>query len=173
MGATASLILEKAKARWKEIIAPYTLEGAALASSLLRAARYNEITTASRLLEYGYGADVETSTYDGRTAIMFAAQDGRVGTVQFLIAHGANVNRADEDGHTPLHCSSVNGHLSTVGLLLDNGAEVNQECHELGNTAAMYAAQIGATLICLELLDRGGAIDPLHLTGAFAPLHRA
>lgn len=88
-------------------------------------------------------------------------------------AHGANVNRADEDGHTPLHCSSVNGHLSTVGLLLDNGAEVNQECYELGNTAAMYAAQIGATRICLELLDRGGAIDPLHLTGAFAPLHRA
>lgn len=51
---------------------------------------------------YRYGADVEASTYDGRTAIMFAAQDGRVGTVQFLIVRTRTVRTHRTDAsHAP------------------------------------------------------------------------
>lgn len=59
------------------IVGACRIAGAALASSLLRAARYNEITTASRLLEYGQGASALTAVNErGDTALMLAAEMG-------------------------------------------------------------------------------------------------
>lgn len=111
------------------------------------------------------GADLEYS-FERKTALEFAAGNGKLGAVRELIKagainvsaplryasekghlavgrelikNGAWVNWKDEDGDAPLILASRNGHGKFARMLIQNGADVNTE-NEYGATAAMYAA---------------------------------
>ncbi len=57
-------------------------------------------TTRSSLLLDG-GADPDQTDGQGRTPLLFAAQQGRLALVRLLLEHGADPRIADADGRTP------------------------------------------------------------------------
>jgi ankyrin repeat protein len=61
----------------------------------------------------------------GFTAMLFAAREGHVHSLQALLAAGADINLADPDGTTPLIVALMNGHWDAAKLLIDSGADVN------------------------------------------------
>ncbi|MEP6789278.1 MAG: ankyrin repeat domain-containing protein [Acidobacteriota bacterium] len=58
--------------------------------TLITAARNERIETMDVLLKAG--ADINMRSYDGRTAIMYAAGEGKIYSVRFLIEKGADLN---------------------------------------------------------------------------------
>ena len=66
----------------------------------------------------------------GRTALMYAALNGHLETVRYLVGNGAKVNIMDSSGNTALHYATHHvrqqtGHLNVVQYLVHNGADVD------------------------------------------------
>jgi ankyrin repeat protein len=65
-------------------------------------------------------------TQGGLTALMFAAREGHLDTVQALVDCGADVNQVDPGDHSsPLIVATLNGRFDTAMYLLDHGADPN------------------------------------------------
>ncbi|CAL4902523.1 unnamed protein product [Urochloa decumbens] len=78
-----------------------------------------------------------------RTALHFAAREGRTDVCQFLIEElGLPVDPKDDDCETPLIHAARQGHLDTAKYLLDHGANPSV-ASSLGATALHHAAGIG------------------------------
>ncbi|EFO27433.2 hypothetical protein LOAG_01053 [Loa loa] len=71
------------------------------------------------------GANINTSTVDGLTALHQAVIDGKPKMVQFLVEHGANVNAQDNEGWTPLHAAACCGNVDLVEYLCGEGADIS------------------------------------------------
>ena len=71
------------------------------------------------------GADIESRSAKGWTALHVAAGFARVSIISYLVRHGANVNTVDEDGDTPLITATALGCQYTVQMLLTSGADPN------------------------------------------------
>ncbi len=61
----------------------------------------------------------------GKSALMYACQNGHYKMVDMLITKGVDVNKWDENEYTPLILSCVHGHKEIVECLLKNGAKVD------------------------------------------------
>ena len=78
---------------------------------------------------------------DGMTALHFAAQNGNIAIVQFLIENGADIKAQDTVfSRTALHFAAENGNLETVKYLVEHGADI-QDRDNFGATAFHYAAK--------------------------------
>lgn len=63
----------------------------------------------------------------GLTPLLFAAREGNVETVKFLLDAGAPIGQVSEGDHTsPMLMAAINGHFDIVQLLLARGASPNQ-----------------------------------------------
>ncbi|VDK66476.1 unnamed protein product [Onchocerca ochengi] len=71
------------------------------------------------------GANINTTTVDGLTALHQAVIDGKPKVVQFLVEHGANVNAQDNEGWTPLHAAACCGNVDLVEYLCSEGADLS------------------------------------------------
>ncbi|KAL3995317.1 Ankyrin repeats (3 copies) family protein [Acanthocheilonema viteae] len=71
------------------------------------------------------GANINTTTVDGLTALHQAVIDGKPKMVQFLVEHGANVNAQDNEGWTPLHAAACCGNVDLVEYLCAEGADLS------------------------------------------------
>lgn len=76
------------------------------------AARHGDADLLARMIQHG--ADVNTATFDGCTALHAAA--GHVESkvrvddlINMLVEAGASVDALDEDGYTPLHLACAKG----------------------------------------------------------------
>ncbi|WP_411849346.1 ankyrin repeat domain-containing protein [Stenotrophomonas sp. LGBM10] len=65
---------------------------------------------------------------DGWTALTFAAKDGNVSVVNFLIEKGADINKLEGGGNSPLYWAAKYGHEDIVALLLRHGANIHHKC---------------------------------------------
>lgn len=104
---------------------------------------------ARRLIEAGAPADTQGTR--GSTALMNAADSGRVDRVAFLLEHGASVDLKNDDGNTALYFAATSGQVEVVKLLLHKGADpdsVNKSAqtpisgafyHGIGNTPPIEA----------------------------------
>jgi ankyrin repeat protein len=63
------------------------------------------------------GAQVEGSSFDGRTALMMAAMFNRVEVVDYLIGKGADPRAKDANGITALDAAKTMGAVDTVAQL--------------------------------------------------------
>ncbi|KAK6014398.1 ankyrin repeat protein [Ostertagia ostertagi] len=71
------------------------------------------------------GADINTATVDGLTALHQSVIDSKPDMVRFLCEKGADVNAQDNEGWTPLHAAACCGNLAIVKYLCQNGARLN------------------------------------------------
>ncbi|KAI6193508.1 Ankyrin repeat protein [Aphelenchoides besseyi] len=70
------------------------------------------------------GANVNTSTIDGVTALHQAVIDCKFEMVQFLVTKGADINAQDNEGWTPLHAAVCCGNISIIRYLCEKGADI-------------------------------------------------
>jgi ankyrin repeat protein len=84
------------------------------------------------------GIDVNVTDEHGQTALMLAADQGHIDTVNFLLQYRASLDLQNKLGGTALMMASFNGHLEVVTELLKAGANVNAEAKN-GATALIQA----------------------------------
>ncbi len=107
---------------------------------LVLVAYLGEAEEVARLL--GQGADAnETDRFYGRTALMWAAEQGHPEVAKLLLDKGADVNAKTGEGWTALMSAAVGRDLEVVRLLLDKGADVNAEGSFHRRTALMWAVE--------------------------------
>ncbi|XP_041856774.1 ankyrin repeat and SOCS box protein 9-like isoform X2 [Melanotaenia boesemani] len=99
-----------------------------------------------------------------------AAHNGRVLTLQRLLAQGACVNLSTLDQVSPLHGACMQGHTACAKLLMENGANVNSSTVD-GKTALSEACAQG-NVTCVSLLLQHGA-TPLGSSQSSSPIHWA
>ena len=107
--------------------APATTEAAApvlsqneLNKQVWDAAQAGDAATVSTLLQQG--ADANTATASGETALHAAVAAGSLPAVMQLVDKGANVNAATASGWTPLHHAARFGRADAANYLLKQGA---------------------------------------------------
>lgn len=93
----------------------------------------------------------------GRSALWWAAAEGRSAEVERLAARGEPLDSADVDGETPLLAALRLGHLQTAALLVARGADIHRAAHH-GVTPLQLTVAGGHVELSAELL-RAGA-DP-------------
>ena len=85
------------------------------------------------------GAAVNHQNDDGRTALMYAAENGDTQAVNALLKSGASVNVADNDGETALMKAAAGScNEDTVRALLSAGADLNARDHKGRNALASF-----------------------------------
>ncbi|HAD70684.1 MAG TPA: hypothetical protein DCF94_01550, partial [Gammaproteobacteria bacterium] len=114
------------------------------------------------------GADVNTETRYGITALSLAAMNGNGELVELLLDAGAYSNESLEGGETILMIAARAGSLKAVKALLAAGADFNAQ-EQRGQTALMWAAAEGHTSVVKALIDAGGNINR-KLGSGFTPL---
>ncbi|XP_078159764.1 ankyrin repeat family protein [Carex rostrata] len=92
---------------------------------------------------------------NNRTALHFAAREGRTDVCEFLLGElKLEPDARDDDGETPLIHAARQGHFGTVKYLLEQGANPSASSN-LGATALHHAAGIGNIEIMELLIPKG------------------
>jgi len=105
------------------------------------------------------GIDVDSRDSEGRTALYYAAIQGKRDVVEFLLSRGANVNAKDKDvAFMPLHHAVGGGHKDVVELLIAKGADVNAK-DKYGWTPLDSSVYGGNTDIPELLIEAGANVN--------------
>lgn len=123
---------------------------------------------------------IEKRDRAGRTALHYAAVDGKLDELRKLIAQGADVDAQEEAGWTPLHFAADGGNLDITTTLIEAHASVNiVNCRgENSLFRAVLAGNIEQAHGVVELLLQNGADpnledmygeSPLSLVAGFHP----
>mmetsp|Transcript_5468 Transcript_5468/g.13323 ORF Transcript_5468/g.13323 Transcript_5468/m.13323 type:complete len:695 (-) Transcript_5468:22-2106(-) len=128
-------------------------------SCLMEAGRRGLLQVLSFLL---YEAKVSCNSRDlqGRTALMYAAEEGRAAAVWMLLQANASPNAQTRFGHTALHLGARKGHVAVVEYLLQAKADIDQQSAQ-GHTGLMLAARHGEIPMA-KLLVRANASLETH-----------
>ena len=114
-----------------------------------------------------HGAEVNVSTTDGETPLMFAVDQGPE-MVQLLLDAGAKIEAEDRAGMTALSHAAWRENETSLGsakLLLANGAEINH-LSKAGYPLTL-ACTSGNTSMVELLMEHGADVNP---SGGFTPL---
>jgi len=102
----------------------------------------------------------------------WAASDGKLGAIKYLLDHNVSINVQDGNGCTPVVIAAQHEQHNTVVLFLKNGADMNLRDSN-GDTALHWAAYKGfSELVGLLSHTCPGAVDAADDYGQ-APLHLA
>lgn len=102
---------------------------------------------------FGVERNINEQDDQGKTALMYAASQGRLDIVQWLLDHGADVNLQNIDGQTALVHAILKNHEYIVRLLLQHGADINIQ-DDQGTTPCIAAAFKGNKNVVQSLLDQ-------------------
>jgi len=116
----------------------------------LESAEKGDLPTVACLLEFG--ADVNTKSWEGYTALIKASINGNMELIEFLIKNGADINSKTKHGLTALLYAAKLGHTSAIELLVTEGAEVNVK-DKIGMTPLMYLARNGYINMVTNLIS--------------------
>lgn len=126
---------------------------------LIDAVMNNDIEAVELLLKSG--ADVNAKNNIGKTALMFAAEDGRLDIVAMLLEKGADVNAIWGNGFKALDYAlngNTNEKLDITKLLIKAGS--NLESKDIcGQTVLMRAVYNGYIEVVKLLLDAGVDVE--------------
>lgn len=123
-------------------------------TALSWAAEENHSKVVALLLSQGYKIDPEVEDMRGGTAVLRAAEEGSLESLQKLLDFGVNVSHADEDGCTALHWAARNGHTEILKILIDNFPDIDIK-DKSGMTPFHRACQSGEFETGEFLLGRG------------------
>eukprot|EP00798_Chlamydomonas_sp_ICE-L_P019744 gene19744-biopygen28568 len=134
---------------------------------LLLSSRDGGVNEVVSLLEQG----ANTNCKDTGTSLHWAAQEGHVECVRYLLSIGVEVDKTDLGGSTPLQVAASNGHVECIKALLDSGAELNAQ--DNGGITSLHTAALDGHMECVKaLLARGAEVDTQDKSGN-SPLHYA
>ncbi|MDR1308136.1 MAG: ankyrin repeat domain-containing protein [Treponema sp.] len=125
---------------------------------------------------YNYLAPaVRSSNYnirlaDGYTVLHYAALEGYLGYITFILDKKADINIKNNSGSTPLHEASRKGRLDAMELLIARGAEVNVQDAK-GNSPLHLAVPPEQHERAVEILLARGANPKLRDEHGETPLH--
>lgn len=106
----------------------------------------------------GQGTAVNGRDAWGRTALVWAVEDGRRAVVELLLARGADPDVADEAGVGALHAAARRGERELAVLLLDAGADPDGGAGA-ATTPLAEAVRRGDAALAELLLARGASPD--------------
>lgn len=177
MGVAAGLfvvglvgVMLSARLHQREQIKPYLLH---------QAIQQGNVPQVVELLEanpqLARSAEVGLDWPDEQPPLAKAAQAGRAGMVDALLAAGADPNVYGERGMTALHEAIEAGHVQVVQLLLDGGASAQLPTAGGGETATHLAIRVSWRPAVLReilplLLENGAPVNAPDAAG-LAPLH--
>lgn len=119
----------------------------------LRIAAMRRNSAIARLLTEK-GADVNTHTPEGSSALDFAMEEGNEKVLQVFLDKGAEINTQERHDGFALQKASASGDIDTVRRLVRDGANVNSLGGEYGS-ALQAASSGGYSAIAEFLLDEG------------------
>lgn len=136
-------------------------------TAMMLAARAGNTGIVKLLIDHG--ASVSDQGQRGETAVLFAAVECDVDTLNLLLANGAatdvvcHIKAYDDElgwyyAGTPMHAAADCGWPESVRCLLGHGAQVDHRLFPCGRTPLMYAAARGHHAV-IDTLLRAGA-DP-------------
>ena len=105
-------------------------------------------------LLHAKGAPVDIPDVNGRTALSFAAEDGRLDLVRWLVEQKAEVDSRDQQQRTPLFHAALGAHDDVIAFLADRGAAVDAR-DQFGDTPLMVACAKGHDATAVLLVARG------------------
>jgi len=131
---------------------------------LISAARRGDPESVKNLLEQG--ASVDARDGSGRTALVAAAYENRVGVAKVLVRAGASVNAKDETEQSAylISTSEVGDDPRLLRLTLRNGANV-KSLDSYDGTGLIRAAERGHVRIVAELLETEIDVDHVNELG--------
>ncbi|KPM44509.1 hypothetical protein AK830_g2022 [Neonectria ditissima] len=94
-----------------------------------------------------YGRDQDLMQ---RTPLSWAAQEGHIAIVDWLVRTGASVNSTDGGGRTPLSRASELGHEAVARYLIQNGADINADISKPVSRDVMNSGETVAGLLMKE-----------------------
>jgi len=97
----------------------------------------------------------------GRTSLMFAAKQGDLARVRFLLEKGADPTKEDSDLHSVVYYGAVGGNRQILDLLINKGADINYQ-NIRGNTALHYAAAYGDVAAVRILCEAGANVNKVN-----------
>ena len=78
------------------------------------------------MIKQGADVNAQANGYNPGTPLNYAANNGHLGIVEYLIIHGADFSEGfNEESY--LHWASKKGHLSIVVCLVNRKADVNEK----------------------------------------------
>jgi ankyrin repeat protein len=114
-----------------------------------------------------HGADPDSKTSYGATALHAAARLGLCDLATTLVSAGADVNAKDSTGETPLHKAAIIGNITIIRQLINAGAGVNAR-DDYGCTPLIEAAKMALPDVMQFLVDRGASPDIRDVEGMTA-----
>ncbi|WP_317933269.1 ankyrin repeat domain-containing protein [Halioxenophilus sp. WMMB6] len=105
------------------------------------------------LNDNGYSCDdLDRRGFNGETALMLAARQGRTEYVVELIDRGASLDITNNDGNSAVWLACYGNDPHTLQALIEAGADINQQ-NDNGATSLIYAASAGReTMVHILLL---------------------
>jgi len=141
---------------------------AAAPPNLPEAVESGDHVAAMRLLTTK-GTNVNATSADGSTAIMYAAANGDLELVRALIKAGADVKLANQFGTSALTEAAIIGSTPIIEALLKAGANANFKTPD-GETPLMAAARSGKIDAAKALLDAGADVNAKETWGGQSAL---
>ena len=152
--------------------------------ALREAAKYGHMDCVKALIEAGADVNEATDVGDSGVAkngrkeesrsraksmkyynppLYYAAENGHVQIVKYLIEKGANVNAGSMYDKTALICAVRNGHEHVVKCLVESGADLTTD--KRVESVIHCAAENGHENVLKYLIDVGAVVDHLDFRG--------
>lgn len=123
--------------------------------ALLMAIEWGDASVVKYLIDHD--KTIDRTDGDGKDALMFAAERGKLAIVQLLSGHpDLDVNDVDDDNYSALAYAAQGGHVAVCTHLLRAGARVTRSA--MGNPLIL-AADYGHAAVCQLLLRQGFDVD--------------
>jgi ankyrin repeat protein len=134
------------------------LAAAALPQEIFEALRKNDAAAVKALVEKS-PAIVDSRDGDGLTPLHYAATEGDVDLINYLVDKGAKLELQSARAKTPLHLAAMNDRRDAVAALLKRGAALETR-DDYGRTALVLCArELGGAGTARLLLDAGADIN--------------
>ncbi|MDR2028151.1 MAG: ankyrin repeat domain-containing protein [Treponema sp.] len=140
------------------------------AERLILAGGYSENPIFSYLAPAVRSSNYNIRLDDGLAPLHFAAGDGYLGLVQYLLDKKVDINIKNAAGTTPLHEAARAGNIPIMGLLIAGGANINAQDAK-GNSPMHMGTPPEKHRDALSLLLSHGANPNLRDEHGDSPLH--
>jgi ankyrin repeat protein len=115
------------------------------------AALYGHVEALKFYFDRGLVTNLDVKDGSQQTPMHYAASNGRVSIIDYLVAHDCDINAASSSGLTPLHLAVQEQRIDAVKSLLNHGAR-QQPCHA-GRSPLIYAYKTGDQSLTRLLRD--------------------